>query len=80
MRVDLLLFAAVRDIVGTDRLELELPAGSTAADVWRILIRDHPGLGAHRIPMVAINEAYADPRQTLQDNDELAFIPPVSGG
>ena len=81
MRVTLLLFAVLRDIVGTDRRDIEVAAGSRAIDLWEQLRHDHIELSAQpKPPMTAINESYAPPETVLEDGDEVAFIPPVSGG
>lgn len=81
MKVRLLLFAVFRDIVGTDRRELELPEGTSALEVWSELRAHHRELAElERPPMTAINMNYSDPSTALRDGDELAFIPPVSGG
>ena len=81
MKVRLLFFAVLRDIAGTDARELDLPAGTTAADVWGSLRDSYTKLADYtQPPMVAINETYADPGAVLRDGDELAFIPPVAGG
>ncbi len=80
MKVTLKLFAAVRDIVGESTREFTVSDGTTPAAVWQELVAENPALSVHRIPMVAVNEEYADADQVLHDGDELAFIPPVSGG
>ncbi|HVT43881.1 MAG TPA: MoaD/ThiS family protein [Thermoanaerobaculia bacterium] len=81
IRVRLLLFAVLRDIVGSEERLLSLPDGATALDVWNELRRDHGALGAYeRPPLTAVNQEYAAPESRLHDGDELAFIPPVSGG
>ena len=81
MTIRLLLFAAVRDIVGHGEMSLELAEGTTAAEVWSRLRSEHPRLAPYEAPpMVAINQTYAAPSTTLRDGDEVAFIPPVSGG
>ena len=80
MKVTVKLFAAVRDIVGDSELELRLSEGADARQIWDRLVANHPGLAIHHMPMVAINEEYAEPETGLRDGDELAFIPPVSGG
>ena len=80
MKVTLKLFAAVRDIVGESTRELTVGEGTSAAEIWQELVGENPALSAHRIPMVAVNQEYADAEQPLGDGDELAFIPPVSGG
>jgi len=81
MKVRLLSFAVLREIVGSSEIDLEVPAGSRALDVWQMLRDRHPELAAlERPPMTAINEEYADPAVELAAGDELAFIPPVAGG
>ena len=70
------LFAMLRERAGRAEVAIELPDGTTAGEVWSALaIGDEPaGLA------VAINRAYADRTAVLHDGDEVAFIPPVSGG
>ncbi|WP_026370147.1 molybdopterin converting factor subunit 1 [Kallotenue papyrolyticum] len=81
MKVRVRLFALHRDIVGTPELELEAPAGTTLGELWQRLCAQYPALApATRSILYARNEAYADPATVLQDGDEVAFIPPVSGG
>jgi MoaE-MoaD fusion protein len=76
MRITVRLFAMLRERAGTSRRELELPDGATAGDVWAALeLGPEPeGLA------LAVNRAYADRRAALADGDEVALIPPVSGG
>ena len=81
IRVELLLFAVLRDIVGADQKELRLPEGTRAGDVWQQLRREHQQLADYvSPPMTAVNESYAPPETELRDGDRIAFIPPVSGG
>ncbi|HEX7708331.1 MAG TPA: MoaD/ThiS family protein [Thermoanaerobaculia bacterium] len=81
MKVRLLLFAVLREIVGSDERMLTLEEGATAGDVWQALRVEFPALDAYREPpLVAVNESYAGPTTRLQDGDDLAFIPPVAGG
>lgn len=81
MRVRLLLFAVLRDIIGSDEQLLELPSGTSAQEVWSSLRDRHPQLRSYdRPPMTAINLEYVSSDTTLAEGDELAFIPPVSGG
>ena len=81
MRITLLFFAILRDFVGTDERSVEITQGITPAAIWSDLVREFPSLAAfERPPMIAVNEAYADPSVALQDGDTVAFIPPVSGG
>jgi molybdopterin synthase catalytic subunit len=70
------LFAGLREQARTGRRELELGDGATVADVW-------PALGLGDEPpglLYAVNRAYAAREQPLADGDEVALIPPVSGG
>ena len=81
MRVRLLLFAVLRDITGKSEVELALPDGARAVDVWQTLCADHEALSGYRKPpMTAVNQDYVEPERVLHDGDELAFIPPVAGG
>jgi molybdopterin synthase catalytic subunit len=81
MRVRLLYFAVLRDIIGTAEADVTLPSGARPRDVWGTLRAEHPELaGYSEPPLAAINESYASPDSELRDGDELAFIPPVAGG
>lgn len=70
------LFAALRERAGAERIELELPAGARVADALAQLDWLTQGL---RVVM-AVNREYADPAAPLSADDEIALIPPVSGG
>lgn len=81
MKVKLLLFAVLADIVGDSTREVEVAEGTRAIDVWGDLRGRHPELGPYeRPPFTAVNEQYVDADTLLHDGDEVAFIPPVSGG
>ena len=70
------LFAGLRERAGRGSLEIELPDGSTVADVWSSL-----GLGEEPGGLLyARNKAYVDRSEPLSADDEIAVIPPVSGG
>jgi MoaE-MoaD fusion protein len=76
VRVVVRLFAGLRDRAGTGERALELPDGARAEDVW-------PGLGLGNEPAglaFAVNRRYAERDRELRDGDEVALIPPVSGG
>jgi MoaE-MoaD fusion protein len=81
MRVRARLFARQREIVGAREAALELPGGATVEDAWAALAALHPGIADAR-PYVrfALNGEYAAPEAALADGDEIACIPPVSGG
>jgi len=76
MKVTVRLFAGLRERAGAGRLELELPELAAVADVWPKLDlgEEPPGL------LYAVNRAYAELDQPLAADDEVALIPPVSGG
>ena len=81
MRIRLLLFAQYRDVAGTGEVDLNVPAGSTAGDVIRIL-RSSGGGYAHlpEAPAVAVNMEYTSLATAIRDGDELALLPPLAGG
>ena len=81
MRVKVRLFGSLRERAGRAELSLELPAGATAQAAWQALVAAAPELASRRPSLaVAVNRAYADFQTELKDNDEVVFIPPVSGG
>ena len=81
MRVNVKLFARLRELVGTGELTLDVPGATTVADVWAALVAAHPAAGAYARSMsCAVNLDYARMTTTVADGDEVAFLPPVSGG
>ena len=81
MRVTVRLFARLRDITGAAELARELPAGATIGDLWRQLAGEFPDLAVYeRSISSAVNADYARMDTQLNDGDEVAFLPPVSGG
>ena len=81
MKVLVLFFASCRDIVGHRECEITVADGTTVTDLIDTIGDDHPKLRA-LIPslMVSVNQDYVERTQALSDGDEVAFIPPVSGG
>jgi MoaE-MoaD fusion protein len=76
VRVTVRLFAALRERAGSSQRALDLPDGSQVSDVWGAL-----GLGEEPAGLVyAVNREYAERGRPLADGDEVALIPPVSGG
>jgi MoaE-MoaD fusion protein len=77
VRIQVRLFAALREQAGTSQVELELPAGAHVSDVWSALDLggDEPSSLAF-----AVNRQYASRERALAEGDEVALIPPVSGG
>ena len=81
MRVKIRLFARLRDIAGQSELLREVPQGASARDVWTLLATEFPELGRYETSVsAAVNEDYAKMTARLADGDEVAFLPPVSGG
>src|SRR5215210_1135219 len=80
MRLTVRLFAGLRERAGTDRLEIELPGGATVADLLAAMGGTPVGPLAPRACVVAVNRAYAAPEDPIAEGDEVALVPPVSGG
>ena len=79
MRV--LFFAQLKDAVGAAELEMNVSGSLDADGLWRELIAAHPRLAEHRrTTRLARNSEYADVQTRFSDSDEVALIPPVSGG
>ncbi|MDH3629209.1 MAG: MoaD/ThiS family protein [Acidobacteriota bacterium] len=81
MTVEVRLFAVLTDHTGWSRQSMDAPAGRTVEQLWQQLVQAHPGLGSlgYR-PMVACDCRYSDWDSVLDDVQEVAFLPPVSGG
>ena len=81
MHVRLRFFASVREKLRRSDATCMLPDGATVDDLLDQLCRDYPPLAdVRRALRVAVNQEYVDPQHALSDNDEVALIPPVSGG
>jgi sulfur-carrier protein len=81
VRVTVKLFARLRDIAGASELTRELAPGATVRTVWEELAREYPEIASYeRSISTAVNADYARRDQVLADGDEVAFLPPVSGG
>ena len=81
MRVTIRLFARLRDLAGSGELVRDVPAPATVRTVWTQLVAEMPGLGDYEKTMsVAVNADYARMSAPVSDGDEVAFLPPVSGG
>ena len=81
MRVTVRLFARLRDLAGSGEMIREVPGPATVHTVWRDLVNEMPGLSDYEKTMsVAVNADYSRMSAPVQDGDEVAFLPPVSGG
>ena len=81
LTVRVLLFAALREGVGTGELTVALPQGATGADLLDRLATEHDAVASHRpVVRLAVNRRYVPVETALADGDEVALITPVSGG
>lgn len=81
MKLRVRLFAAAREAASADQIEIDLPCGATVADVPAALAAEAPTLAPFvERSLLAVNSEYAAPQSLLREDDEVALIPPVSGG
>jgi molybdopterin converting factor subunit 1 len=79
--VKVLFFSVLREAIGTDGVDLSIPASATGEDLLDLLEERYPPVGKHRSDArLAVNQSFADPSTALSDGDEVALITPVSGG
>lgn len=79
MRV--LFFAQTKDAAGTSEMELMVPDHCRTDELWHVLVSARPGLAAFRATTrLARNGEYADAETVFCNTDEVALVPPVSGG
>ncbi|MEM7699839.1 MAG: molybdopterin converting factor subunit 1 [Verrucomicrobiota bacterium] len=81
MKVRVLFFSVIEELIGADSRELSLPPGSSVEGLWEVLSGEYPALESWRGRcLVAVNCEYADFSTALGDGDEVALMPPVQGG
>jgi molybdopterin converting factor subunit 1 len=81
MRVTVRLFARLRDLAGSGELVRDVAAPATVGTVWQSLVAELPALRDYERTMsVAVNADYSKMSAAVNDGDEVAFLPPVSGG
>lgn len=80
MKVQVLLLASYREKAGVGRLRLDLDDGATVGDLSCAMCARFPGLPEAERIVVAVNNEYQEHDFVLSDGDEVALIPPVSGG
>ncbi|MDQ3395134.1 MAG: molybdopterin converting factor subunit 1 [Bacteroidota bacterium] len=76
----ILLFGITREIIGDRQITLQSPAQAKVKDLLNQLKEDYPALKKLKSLVIAVNDEYAQETHELADNDEIALIPPVSGG
>jgi MoaE-MoaD fusion protein len=80
-RVTIKLFATLRERAQAAELAREFPEGVTVGEIWQRLLHEFPALGGHTSGVgFAVNQEYVEADFRPRDRDEVAFIPPVSGG
>jgi MoaE-MoaD fusion protein len=80
MRIQVLCFGTLRELLAP-QLAVELPLPATAGDLWRSLREQYPALVPYEGAVaIAVNQAFATPATALQPGDQVALLPPVSGG
>jgi MoaE-MoaD fusion protein len=80
-RLTLKLFATLRERARTSEITREFPDGTTVGEIWQRLLSEFPDLGGHQDSVAfAVNHEYVKEDYRPRANDEVAFIPPVSGG
>jgi molybdopterin converting factor subunit 1 len=81
VRVTVRLFARLTDIVGANEIRRDVGPDATIGGVWREIVGEFPDLANYeRSISCAVNADYARMSDPVQDGDEIAFLPPVSGG
>jgi molybdopterin converting factor subunit 1 len=81
MRVTVKMFASLKEASGAPVSEFEVPMGTTVSQLWRSVVEQHPRLGplSHTVAF-AVNGKYTRADVPVAEGDEVAFLPPVSGG
>ncbi|MGH9387930.1 MAG: MoaD/ThiS family protein [Vicinamibacterales bacterium] len=81
MHITVRLFARLRELAGSGELMREVPAGATVGTIWAALVNECPELAPYeRSISCAVNADYSRFTAAVSDGDEVAFLPPVSGG
>jgi molybdopterin converting factor subunit 1 len=81
MHVTIRLFARLREMAGAGEVRRALPEGASVRAAWESLVGEFPEMDDYsKVVSCAVNEDYARMTTALSDGDEVAFLPPVSGG
>ena len=80
MQIDILAFGITKDILGNTLVKVEIPEGSSVQQLKEKLITTYPKMQELTSLLIAVNEEYGDEMQIIKAGDEIALIPPVSGG
>ena len=80
MTIRLLAFGIAKEIVGSSRIEIEVAENISSSSLKQLLGETYPALQKLKSFMLAVNNSYANDSQVILVSDEIAIIPPVSGG
>jgi len=80
MQIAILAFGITKDIVGGSTIKIQVPEGSSVKILKEQLCSQFPAMKELTSLLIAVNEEYGDEFQILTEKDEVALIPPVSGG
>ncbi|NNF20741.1 MAG: molybdopterin converting factor subunit 1 [Saprospiraceae bacterium] len=80
MNIKILLFGVTRDMIGESTLDIQVSEGQNVGEMLEDLKTRFPELSKLRSLLVAVNDEYAEEGKVLNQSDEIALIPPVSGG
>jgi molybdopterin converting factor subunit 1 len=80
MKVNILAFGIVKDIFQSSSIEVELKGAPTVSNLKAELEKNYPRLNQIASYMIAVNDEYATADVIIESRDEIAIIPPVSGG
>ncbi|GAB4023764.1 MoaD/ThiS family protein [Spirosoma koreense] len=78
--VSVLLFGITRDLTGKTTISVPVREGASVGDLLGQVHQEYPALAGIRSLLIAVNGEYAEPDQAISQQDEIALIPPVSGG
>ena len=79
-KMKILAFGIAREIMGGSSIEMDIAENATVTDLKQLLTTQYPRLNRLNSFLIAVNMEYAQPHQILKSTDEIALIPPVSGG
>ena len=81
IQITVKLFAIFQEVLATDELQINLESGTSVSTIFDRLVSNHPHLEKWRsLTRYAVNLNFVDPQTILKNGDEVALIPPVSGG
>lgn len=80
MKIQLLCFGIVSDLIGGPSIEIEAPENTSIENFKKIVVKQFPKITSVSSYAIAVNEEYTNDSLVLKENDVVAIIPPVSGG